>query len=109
MVLSNYVTLPPNVPRRLQFTGEIGFEDREITDPVTGKLKRIRLMVLGVSRVDNEERDTELSVTSERLATTLNAYSKRAGWEKFGYVITRHGDGFGSSFEVTRLPNESTP
>lgn len=102
-MLMNYVALAPGVPRRLHFTDDY-LVDRDITDPDTGKTKRLKTLVFQVDEVDSLPASKTFSVVSSKLAAALQPYLKDHAYRGWDFVITKDGSGFAARFKVEAHP-----
>ena len=98
-MLANYVALAPGIPLRLHFTDDY-LIDRDITDPDTGKTKRIKSLVFEVDQVNGEPASKTFSVLSQQLAASLQPYLKDHAYRGWDFVITKTGAGMVARFKV---------
>jgi hypothetical protein len=103
MVLRNFVVLEDGVPAVMHFArGEI--VERDITDPLTRQVKRVRVLEFVVDRLGGQASEATWSVTSEKLATSLMPFVERNLLASTTFIITKRGQGFRTEYEVQTLP-----
>jgi hypothetical protein len=102
-MLMNYVALAPGVPRKMHFTDDY-LVDRDITDPDSGKTKRLKTLVFQVDEIDGEPASKTFSVVSSKLAAALQPYLKDHAYRGWDFVITKDGSGFTARFKVDARP-----
>jgi len=98
-VLGNYIKLEDGVRKRLHFRDHV-FVDREIRDPVLGRMKTVRTLTMFVDEEDGVKCDKVLSVVQEKLAAALAPYLPGKRYVNFTFTILRQGTGFRSEFVV---------
>lgn len=103
MVFMNYVVLQEDTPVRLHFSDHY-FVDRMIWDKDLGKEKPVRSLVLVVDREGAEVVLKTLSILSERLASTMEPYLRDSHFRDFDFVITKLGQGYGTTYQVEAIP-----
>ena len=107
MVLRNFVVLEDDTPAILHFN-TVARETRTFAHPLTGQDKTITVLVLGVDELNGVKVRSELSVSSEKLAQTLEPFITSGRYRKLDFVITRSGSGFATEYQVqTRLREPS--
>lgn len=102
MVLANYVELQPGVPKRLHFTSH-GLVTRDLLDPLLGRPKPVTSLLFTVDREDGVAVAKTLSVTSEKLAASLEPYLEGERYQALEFVITKAGAGFLTRYTVEVL------
>lgn len=102
-MLMNYIALSSGVPARLHFTDDY-MVDRDITDPLTLKPKRVRGLVLQVDEVDGKPDSRTFSVLSQQLGSLLEPYLVDKAYRKWNFVITKVGGGFTARFQIKAEP-----
>ena len=102
-MLMNYVALEKEVPTRMHFTDHYTVE-REIWDPALQKYKTVKSLVFWVDQVNGEATAKTFSVISEGLATMLRPYIPDHRYIDTDFLITRHGEGFSTRYEVQAIP-----
>jgi hypothetical protein len=103
MVLRNFVTLEPNTPAVLHFSGH-RFADRDIVDPLTGVEKVIRVLDFDVDTLNGQATRATFSVTSEKLAKMLEPFLGESRYLNFNLTITKSGQGFRTEYDVQATP-----
>lgn len=103
MVLKNFVVLETDIPARMHFT-EDALSNREITDPATGRAKKITVLEFTVDRLNGEPVTAVFSVTSEKLAQALEPIREGKRYLTLDVVITRNGSGFMTEYRVETIP-----
>jgi hypothetical protein len=99
MVLSNYVKLEPGIPKRLHLTA-YHFEDREITDRITGQPKTIRTLIFRVDREDGTPVAKDWSVVAEKLAVQLQVMLPNNLFTQYDLIVTQSTPGFQADYSV---------
>lgn len=105
-MLANYVALADGIPLRLHFTDDYTV-DRDITDPDTGKTKRVKTLVFWVDEVNGEPSSKTFSVLSQQLLNLFQPYLKEHVYRGWDFVITKTGTGFTARFKVEAHPRAS--
>lgn len=106
MVLENFVTLVPGVPKTMHFTaGEI--VNKVITDPALLRAKTIKALHLEVDREDGVPVSKSFSVTSEKLAQSLAPYLGPGRLPLYDFTITLSGSGYTRSYSLEARPARS--
>ncbi len=103
MVLSNYTTLTPGVPKRLHFIGH-AFSDAPRVDPLTGLTMIKRALVFIVDREDGQTVSRTFSTMAKGLADQLAPDLEAQRYVNFEYTITVVGAGFTSRWMVRKDP-----
>lgn len=98
-LMTNYVKLVSGVPTRMHFSDDYIVE-RDIQDPETGRIKRIRGLVLWVDRLGAKDCGKSFSVLSEKLRTQLEPFLKDKLYQKYEFIITEMGAGFYKDWTV---------
>ena len=99
MVLRNFVVLENESPALLHFNS-VTRERRTITERTTGDEKEIFVLVFGVDELNGSRVQAIFSVTSEKLAQTLQPWLHGGRYKTVDFVITRSGSGFGTVYQV---------
>ena len=103
-MLMNYVNLETGTPTRMHFTDDYEvarlIEDRDRP----GKTKRISSLVLQVDELNGENVSRTFSILSEKLRGKLQGYLPERRYRNWDFVITKRGEGYGTTFEVEALP-----
>ena len=102
-MFANYIALEEGIPLRLHFTDDY-LVDRDITDPQTQKVKRIKSLVFWVDEVNGQPASKSFSVVSQALAAKLQPYLAGKNYAGWTFVITKNGSGFTASFKVEAIP-----
>lgn len=102
-MLMNYVDLKKDTPTRMHFTDHYMVE-REIWDPGLGRFKVVRSLVFWVDELDGEPTAKTFSVLSEKLASMLRPYLPNHTYVEKDFVITKHGEGFATTYTVEAHP-----
>jgi hypothetical protein len=106
-MLMNYVALVEGTPTRLHFTDDY-MVDRDITDPVTKKPKRVTSLVLQVDEVNGKPDSRTFSVLSQQLASQLQPYLAGKAYRNWTFEITKVGGGFTARFQMKVEPRPKT-
>ena len=102
MVMQNYLELAAEKPTRLHFT-EHAWVDRAIIDPETRFAKKVRTLVLMCDRCNNGPVSAPFSILAKDLQDKLAPYLDGNRYRGVDFIITRHGSGFQTRFEVQTL------
>ncbi|KKK81686.1 hypothetical protein LCGC14_2810960 [marine sediment metagenome] len=103
MVLQNFLTDEEGVPKVMHFYDH-EFQRREIRDPITGRLKKIWVLVFFVDLLNGEEVDTEWSITAERLAGNFQAFLPQKAYIGRLWTVTPRGQSFNREHTVESAP-----
>lgn len=98
-MLMNYVSLQPGIPLRMHFTDDY-FVNREISDPESGRPKRINTLVFWVDTLEGEPAARTFSVTSQKLQNQLEPFLRDKRYLDYDFIITAIGEGFRKDFVV---------
>ena len=99
-ILGNYVTFVDGVPKALHAT-RWALVSKSLTDPLTGAAKTIQVLEFVVDREDGEIVSKTWSVTSEKLAQTLQPFLAGGMYLSIEFVITANGQGFTRRWSVS--------
>jgi len=103
MVLRNFIELVPGEPATLHFTGGTIVE-KTIVDPLTGREKKVRALVLEVDRLNGEPVSAQFSTLSEKLASQLFPFLERGDIQNYEFTILVEGEGFTRTYSVEVHP-----
>ncbi len=103
MVLRNFITLERDSPALLHFAS-VARERREITDPNTGQPKTLTVLAFQVDELNGVPVEATFSVTSEKLAQTLEPWISAGSFRRVNFRITLTGSGFGREYTVQTQP-----
>ena len=103
MVLGNYITLTPGVPKRLHFIGH-AFSDAPRMDPQLGIPVAKRALVLIVDREDGQTVTRTFSTLASKLADKLAPDLVGQQYTRYEYVITQFGSGYTTNWTVEKQP-----
>jgi len=98
-VLDNYVRLEEGVPKLLRFIDHY-IMPKEITDPVTGRIKTINTLVFSVIEEDRRKVRKEFSVTAEKLAMLFEPYLEEKKYLGKLFQVTMYGKGFARKYNL---------
>lgn len=102
-VLENYVILSNEVPARLHFYDH-AIVRKDITDPVTLKPASRQSLVFEVDELDGKPVIAKFSVMAQKLASMFGPYLPDKSYTAKNFVITKTGEGFLTSWNVTAIP-----
>lgn len=107
-MLMNYIALEKDVPTRLHFT-DAYYVKREIWDARLSGYKWVESLVFFVDELNGEPTAKTFSVLSSALSTILTGYLPDHAYINFDFVITKHGEGFSTRYEVEPIPKPVPP
>jgi hypothetical protein len=102
-VLDNYVRLEEGITKELHFYDHY-FAEREIRDPVTQRVKKVRVLIMRVDEEDGRKVDKEFSVMAEKLALQLMPYIQGGTYRNYKFRILKTGKGFTTEYTLTAIP-----
>jgi len=97
-----FVVLEPEVPVMVRVRAA-RTEDREIRDPRTRAIKVVTVLVLELSEVNGELRQTELSLTSRNAQDQLQPWISSGELMRRRLQITLRGHGYATEYETLLL------
>ncbi len=98
----SYVKLIPQRPVLLR-ADRWYWEDRQITDPATHQLKKVRVMVLHITEVDGSKADTTFSALSIKLQTQLAPLVESGALFYRQFRITYNPRGYATEYQLDLL------
>lgn len=102
-ILSNYITIERDQTEVLHFKGH-ELADRVVRDPVTGREKSVKTLIMYVDERGGAATDTVFSIISDKLATQLGPWLEGERYKRFTFAITRRGAGFLTDWEIQASP-----
>ena len=99
----SYVRLVEGIAKKLHFTDH-KWITKEIKDPITGWVKRLRTLVFRVDWEDGRHVDKTFSVTSSKLQQMLLPYLDGKAYKRYIFEIRKRGSGFLTEFEIRTIP-----
>ncbi|MEM3092172.1 MAG: hypothetical protein QXW26_04680 [Candidatus Nitrosocaldus sp.] len=99
MVLGNYIKLEADKPKLLRFS-RLYIAEREIRDPFTNQVKKVRVLEGRVIQEDGVTVDKIFSITAEKLAVQLERFIDDREINKYLFTIVKRGTGYLTEYEV---------
>lgn len=97
-----YIKLIPQRPTRMR-ADRWQWEDREITDPMTRQIKKVRVMVLHITELDGAKVDTTFSTVSTKLQSQLAPLIDSGQLFLRAWTITWNPRGYATEYTVALL------
>jgi hypothetical protein len=96
---ANYVKLVEGIEKRVKFEDHV-WKDVPKRDSITGWVQPWHTLIMRVIEEDGEKVDKTMSVPQEKLQKILIPYLEGQLYRYKTFVITQHGRGFVTEFEV---------
>ena len=102
MVLQNYVILQPGVPARIHFSDH-EVRVKTITDPLTGREKKLNVLIFTVDELNAREVVSYYSITSQKHAADFTPFLGANRYRDYDFVITLSGSGDRREYQVQTI------
>ncbi len=101
-VRPRYIELEEGIPVLLKFS-EHYVQPKEITDPTTGRVKKVETVQLVVTHLNGKPVDAEWSVLSWKLIQRIQPFIESGQMFTRVFKVTKHGKGFYTKYELEVL------
>lgn len=101
-VTTNYIKLVAQRPTTMR-SDRWQWEDREITDPLSRQIKKVRAMVLHITELDGAKVDTTFSTVSTKLQSQLAPLIDSGALFYRPWTVTWNPRGYATEYAIALL------